>query len=586
MPKLPDFPILDFSGGLVLNKSDYDMQRNELKDTHNVELDIVGKLKRRRGYQQFGTTISGGTFSGRIVNAYSCLIESAGIDSIPLFLINDDRSGINVYRLVATSFLTTALNDGDTTITLQDNTNYGSSGIVEVGGDLITYTSKTGGTILNITESTILLNGSYPVGTPVNEWSAAVTVSTVLGDVAGVYYTLINNVVFINGTSGSATTADGITITAVTGEPDAIFATNYRDRIYVAGSGGSGTNASRKRVSFSNAGTATTWDSNDFFDVEDIRGEGITGLTMFNDKLYIFKTNSIFSYDEIQLKAVQLEVGAYSHYNVEEIDGILYTFCPAGIFATNGSEAKRISDPVQDYIKDFRPDYQTSSGAGDMGRIVRNTYSFSFQKKYCVYIQDTESPKSRDDVVLVYNTLLKNWEVWSGFDDFQRIVSMKGFSCAQTWQAKEAVFGLDDTGKVYRLFNSQTTSDNATTVGGDIIADNISNSVGTPISTLVETPFYTLGNPSWWKKFGSLRVLMEQGEFQISYRLDKGDYFTDWISLGEFKDKNSVKKLKDNTGYRIAFSITSNTQNSIGILNGLILEDLEAISKKTRTYAR
>ena len=58
MPKLADKTILDLTGGLILNASDSLMADNQLKDSLNLEFDEQGKLKRRRGIQQFGDTIS------------------------------------------------------------------------------------------------------------------------------------------------------------------------------------------------------------------------------------------------------------------------------------------------------------------------------------------------------------------------------------------------------------------------------------------------------------------------------------------------------------------------------------------------
>ena len=125
---------------------------------------------------------------------------------------------------------------------------------------------------------------------------------------AGAYFSVLNNVLFINGRSGSAT-FDGSMISAVSDADEAagIFATNYRERIYVAGSGvadGAGTrNGSPIRVSFCDAGDSTSWDINNFFDVEDDIGEMITGLQEMNDRILIFKRNSVFSYDEVKLRS-------------------------------------------------------------------------------------------------------------------------------------------------------------------------------------------------------------------------------------------------------------------------------------------
>ena len=75
--------------------------------------------------------------------------------------------------------------------------------------------------------------------------------------------------------------------------------------------------------------------------------------------------------------------------------------------------------------------------------------------------------------------------------------------------------------------------------------------------------------------------MVEQGTFQIAYRLDRGTHITDWISLGDFKATITECKLKSkfNTGFRIAFKITSNDANVLSILNGIILKERETLEQ-------
>ena len=585
MAKLNDFSISDFSGGIVRNKDDKDMERNEMKNTLNLDVDEQGKIKRRRGYQRFATTASNSIFNGIFTQ-----IESLGSAPTRVTIIANNDDPIDAYNLVGDDYLTTALADGATTAVVGSNSGFAASGTIEVGGDLIEYTSLTGGATFNITETDILSGALYPVGTPVRQWSAART--TNVNGVVGIYFAVLNNIIFVNGRTGSSTTTDGVTYSPITDADEAagIFATNYRDRIYLAGSGatdGAGTrNGSSDRISFSDAGDSTSWDINNFFDVEDQRGEPIQALKVSKDKLWIFKTNSTFYYDEVNLKQTLFDIGAYSHRCVQEIDGLLYTFCPSGVFVTNGFEAKRISDPIKEYIKDFRPTITETTRP-----IVTNTFSGVYDKKYILYIGDILSPSTLNDVVLVYDTIKKNWTVYDSIIDFQCFLNWPTYTSAGRIQQKEAFFGGDNAGIFYQLFHNQTIDTAVTPVvtGGDIIANNISNSTGTSLSTITETPFYDLGFPGWWKKFGYLRAIIEQGEFNIQYRLDKGSYLTDWISLGDYKGTNIRKKISnegsqilEDEGYRIAFRITSNSRSTITILNELIIEDSETLTKQQR----
>src|SRR3990167_7116630 len=57
--KLPDFSILDFNGGLVTDKGNFQLNKNEFVNTLNLDFEEQGRAKRRKGIKQFGDTISG-----------------------------------------------------------------------------------------------------------------------------------------------------------------------------------------------------------------------------------------------------------------------------------------------------------------------------------------------------------------------------------------------------------------------------------------------------------------------------------------------------------------------------------------------
>ena len=105
-----------------------------------------------------------------------------------------------------------------------------------------------------------------------------------------------------------------------------------------------------------------------------------------------------------------------------------------------------------------------------------------------------------------------------------------------------------------------------------------SNDAGTPVSTVLETKWLDLGNPFVKKKTGMIGVVAEQGDHNISYRLDLGDKKTDWEPLGIFKAGTSEKKLGKEY-YRIKLKATTNELNTPTVLNVLALRDNEATEK-------
>lgn len=590
MAKLNDFIIDDFSGGLVTNKADHQMNKNEFKNTLNIDLDERGKAKRRMGIQQYGTTQS-----GTIDHSFIYRRITAGTYTQRRHLIIDRAASSTLYEVVG-NYTTAAVATSDTTITVGSTGLFAASGTIEINGDLIAYTGLGGGGITFTGCSGILR--AHPAFSAVNQIQSVGSLAT--DTRVGAYSAILGNLAFICGRAGTNNiTFDGTTIAAVSDAdaPAGVFATTYRNRIYVAGgntANASGTrNGSPIRISFSDAGDATSWDLNNFFDVEDDNGEEISGLAVLNDNLLIFKPSSIFAYDEIQLKQTIRDVGAWSHRCIQKINGLLYTFGPTGVYVTNGLSATKISDPVQEYIKGFRPQFDTV-----IGRFVTNTFAGKYKDKYYLYIGNITEPETLSDVVLVYDTIRKNWTVYDGFTGFAHLGSFTSFNRGQeanssaggtTTQHGEALFAGDSSGRYFRLFESRFLDNQATRTqrGGDLIANLIANSTGNALSTVIETQYHFSGSASW-KKFGMITAVVDQGDFMISYRLDQGKRETNWISLGNFQNGITTKKLRiesergfnNNEGYRIALRITSNSADVIGKLNAVIIKDIESLDKK------
>ena len=580
--RLPDFAVTNFAG-LVRDKSDFEMERNEFKNTLNFDLDEKGRLKRRRGSYQYGDTKAGKIFD----DSYVYFDRDSGNQIVNHLVVSRESNGV-LYRIEHT-YLSNAITTATTTIDVPGNGAFAVSGTIEIEGDLIAYTGNNGTQFTGVTGIRV----SHPANAPVSQWVSIG--NTGLDTRSGVYFTVINDRLIINGRVGSAT-FDGTSIAAITDADEAggIFAKTYRNRMYVAGSSvadGSGTrNGSGIRVSFSSAGDATAWDLNDFFDVEDDSGELITGLDVGRDILLIFKFNSIFTYDEVELKQRVYGAGAYNNKVIKKIDGLFYTFSPAGVHVTNGFSSKKISDPIDEYLMNFRPKYDSTSG-----RVVDNCFAGIYQKKYFLYIGNITDPEVLSDVVLVYDTVSKNWTVYSGFTNFTHFGSFFNFGtggAASTTglgvQSIEAFFAGSSDGKYYRLFEDTFYMVGSTTSrGGDIWPNLISDSAGSGVSTKALTKWFDIGNPSWMKQISYFRMLVETGEFNVVYRIDQGSKITEWTPLGEYKTTNQRKALKAkiNQGYRIQFEITSNSVDHSCILNGFIAEEIEALSKKDYRYA-
>ena len=121
---LPDYPILDFSGGIRRDKSTYKLKDNELQDGKNFDVDEEGRIIKRRGGIQLGETEA--TFNSGFVFIKQT-VATPKIDMI----IND--WGANTYTLVNDNVKTAALVAGVST-TLTVNSETFETGVVEVEG--------------------------------------------------------------------------------------------------------------------------------------------------------------------------------------------------------------------------------------------------------------------------------------------------------------------------------------------------------------------------------------------------------------------------------------------------------------------
>lgn len=561
---------MSFDGGVRRDKSLFELQKNELLDARNIELDEKGRVKIRRGSFQVGQTLS-----GTLENSFVWERVVAGSTPVNSIYVNDNASPATIRRLL-TDRLTTAITSASTTVVIAGNaTNYAANGTIEIEGDLIAYTGNNGSdTFTGVTG----IVGNHAAGASVNQW-ASLTMTTAIDGREGVYYAVLNNSLVIGGRAGAwnvINNDDGVTTSAITGEPSAIFHTNYRDRIYVAGDGGS--SGDPRTVFYSARGDGTSWTTaSDFFTVEDQRGEGITGFRSLSDNLLIFKTNSLFAYDEVELKQRISGVGAWNHKVPVEIDGLIYTFCPRGIFATNGSTAKQIGAPVQQYWENFQPQVDSITV-----RVVTNTFAARFQHYYILYIHNITDPTTTSDVVLVYDTIGKNWQVWTGFTNIRHLLGGEKYTFGdRRLQLRPVLFGGDTGGRYFRFFESRYVDGQSTPVnqGGDIFTDLVSNAAlnaGTLVNGMIETPFYDMTHPELFKKIKGVRFFAEQGQWNVEYRIENEQGITQYRSLGTLNKTNQFLPLPKNaSGFRHGFRISGVNTASISIFNGLIFEDIE-----------
>lgn len=591
MATLKDYPIIDFSGGIVRNKSSYAMKKNELLSAYNVEIDELGRVIRRRGNQHHGgytafNTTAGGKSPTGCENSFVYFLSN--VSSAPIFrhFVNDFTTTGYVAEITG-SYLTSAITTVSTTIPVASATNFsiaGTTGMCEIEGDIITYTGVSGS---NLTGASVI-DSNHASGSPVHALREIAQPSTVFDTTQGCYYALASdgttpNTCFVSSRTVLASITSGafsapITFSDDTDKVAVLFLNNYRDRLYGCGSGsGTTANSGANRVFYSALGNASdnNWTKANYFDLPTT--DLSSALKTYNDVQYAFTINNLFAYNQITLKRRSSIVGAYNNKCPQEINGLMYTFCPSGIWVTNGTSHRKISDPVKEYIKNFKPQFDAYV------RVITNTFAYKEGDNYCVYLGSITKPETQSNIILKYNTIKKNWTV--DFTDIQWLhaKSFPIYPFGGKVQEVEGVFAGSSGTATYRywkLFSNEHVNGAGTSTGGDLRLDSFFNT-GNDIPAHFETQLYDLATPQYIKKFKYIRGLSEVVGWNAEYRVENKEGVTLYKPIGQFQRPNQRLVIpKTPEGYRIGFRFSNNDRNSTGVFNGFIIEDTEALPSK------
>jgi hypothetical protein len=107
------------------------------------------------------------------------------------------------------------------------------------------------------------------------------------------------------------------------------------------------------RIRWSDDGTIETWTSTNIQDVATNIGIGdqITGGTVNNNNLLVFKNYSTWKWDTYELRTLHSSIGCRAPKSIATIDDWSFWLSHQGIYATNGGKPFRISKPVKAFIE-------------------------------------------------------------------------------------------------------------------------------------------------------------------------------------------------------------------------------------------
>lgn len=157
---------------------------------------------------------------------------------------------------------------------------------------------------------------------------------------------------YVLGDNGVTEFSSGFSDTAINTSYDPYVGTVHKDRLFLVSSD----NTSRLR--YSDIADFATYQSDSFIDVSQGDGEDITALIVLDDKLIIFKEQSIWAL-YVQgdpsgwvLDNLTFELGAVSKYAVLNFEGAVYFIANESVYYTDGVGFQSISIPIEKFFQD------------------------------------------------------------------------------------------------------------------------------------------------------------------------------------------------------------------------------------------
>ena len=539
MKKLEDQQYTDFSGGLRLDVAPLLLPTNAVQKAINVNFDS-GRISKRLGYVKHGqpfTTDGSTKVDGMFTFNYYTTSTANKV------IATEDGATAKAFELFRT-WVKTTYAAGATSIEINTVGNVTATGVCEIGGDIITYTGKTGDILTGCSGATY----GNAAGTPVRQWQA------ISGAVDAIYSTAsfaqLDQTMFLSG-SAVMSKYDGTTY-ADNGQNYSLV-TNYGRKLYA-------TYFPTNQIFFSNADDGATWTATDYF--YPVKGDGrlLTSLNGRSDYLCIFKEDGLLTWDSYLLKERSKSIGAYNNKVVKEVGKYLYFTGSDGIYLTNGESISDIlSEPIKAYLDDYTPTRDTAS-TGQLP--INNISSGKLGNKYITWIGDTTTQDEITDCALVYDTVGKNWTTYSNIpaNCFHNAEKTQRWNGAFNWVSNKYFFG-NDLGQVYEYNTGYYDSyGSATTTRVDISSE------------VIFAPI-TLGIPNRRKKFGNLVAMSEVPGYELFYKIDDQE---DWKPLGQVI-KETQRFAINETGYRITLKISEVSKNKSWIFNGFVFEDAQLL---------
>ena len=235
---------------------------------------------------------------------------------------------------------------------------------------------------------------------------------------------------------------DGTSTAIVLGDTNAPFTnifTVHKGRIYAL---------KNATISFCALNATSDWTTaNDAGSITITQAKGAgTGIFEYNDKVIVFTEYSMHELygtgpDNYELVDIEGEVGCISDRSLVKCNRRLYWLWYDGVYEYNGASITKVSDQVDDYIKNINFTYKTKCVAGSIGDFL--------------YVSIPHGATT-NNLILKFDTRLRKWFVETGaFTDFVTIGN--------------TLYGVDTNGQTWNMRNESATDDAGTAINWELI---------------------------------------------------------------------------------------------------------------------
>lgn len=190
-------------------------------------------------------------------------------------------------------------------------------------------------------------------------------------------------------------------LTAVAGSPNAKFLAAWGQQGRLVSAKGAIGGQNDYRVHFSAAGDGDTWGANDWVDVRPNDGQLVTGLAVWRDLLFVFKSHSFFVFYGVSTdstgkpifnyRPVDTGIGCASGCQMWSGPDGIYFVHDNGVYRTRGDAPELVSAELQPYFDNEA----TGFGVSSISSVISAQMTGSTDRLY-VQLNDTATTFVRD----------------------------------------------------------------------------------------------------------------------------------------------------------------------------------------------